>query len=233
MPGPLQRPFIRCLCVLLLSGLSLAQPARAVEVPVDVGVGPAATWWTGPLAQDQPAHWGLKLSVAAVLDRAFIARHQARVPARYRAMAARTNGARIGPSIFIPDALTISPKTGRTGMYGVTWRPIALSMPLARGATSLDLGVGALLTYTFIHSDAFAWQSMHFARPGLDLMLRWEVPIVADRLLVSIGWASQLYLPQNLGASVFEPVRLDQPMVWHVGQAFLQVHWRFPYEVAL
>ena len=214
-------------------GLTLALPAAATEVPIDVGVGPAATWWTGSLAADQPAHWGVKLSVAAVLDRAFLQRNQARIPPRYRAMAARTDEVRIGPSIFIPDALTISPKTAHTGMYGITWRPIALSIPLARGATALDLGAGALLTYTFIHSDAFEWRWMNFARPGIDLSLRWEVPIVPQRLLLTLGWASQFYLPQALGASVYEPVQLDQPLIWHVGQAFLQVHWRFPYEVRL
>ncbi|MBI5609675.1 MAG: hypothetical protein HY902_12455, partial [Deltaproteobacteria bacterium] len=172
---------IRTAALLLSAALALAAPARALEVPVDIGVGPAAHWFTGPIGDDQLGHFGLKLSLAAVLDRALIQRNLDRVPPRYRKLAGSMDEVRYRPSLLIPDSLTISPKLWHTGMYGITWRPVALAMPLSRGASNLTLGAGVLLNYTFIHTDRTAelgFETMHFLRPGVDLTLRWEIPVL-------------------------------------------------------
>ena len=55
-------------------------------------------------------------------------------------------------------------------------------------------------------------------------------PLYLGTFLVSLGWASQLYVPQRLGSFGFGP--LDQS-VFHVGQAFLKLHLRFPYRLQL
>jgi len=219
---PLLASLLLCPSLLRPSLLS----AEEITAPVDLGIGPAAHWFTGDLGRDQIAHSGVKISLAAILDHDFIAAHINRVPKQYQAMALGFDEYRYRPSILIPDSLTISPKVAHTGMYGATWRPVALDLPLARRQTNLDLSLGLILTYTFIHSDVFA--STHLLRPGIDLTLHWEIP-VTDAFLLSMGWMSQFYVPQKIGGGVFEMGGWDDKSIWHVGQVFLMLHFRFDY----
>lgn len=229
--------------VLGLLALLAATPAsarRGVKVPVDVGVGPAAYWFFGPVADERwpMPHFGLKLSVAAVLDEGFL-RSSAAIPEKYRSMARGLTEVRIPASPFIPDALILSPRLpGRseTSVWGATWRPFGVGFPLLgkksgrgvqRPGPSLDLDFGLLLTYAYVRSTTVP--TTHFVRPGLDGMLELELPF-GESFLVSLGWASQLYVPQKLGSFGFGPLRES---VFHVGQAFLKLHVRFPYEANL
>ncbi len=121
-------------------------------------------------------------------------------------------------------------------MYGVTWRPVGLSIPFASGAVNADVSAGLILTYAFVHSDnpAFAGTDgvMHFLRPGLDIGPRVEIPIT-DSFLISFGWSGQFYIPQVVGGAVFAlPTEQSGGLtssLWFVGQAWLKLHFRFPY----
>jgi hypothetical protein len=232
---------MRLLRLVLLSSACalLATPARAepVTVPVDVGVGPAAYLISGPVFDDQPIHAGLKISIQAIIDQATIRAHQNRVPARYRAQALRMTEVRYSPSIFIPDALIISPKIRNTGLYGVTWRPLSIGLPVLDAApVRFGLHAGLLLTYAFLYSDVLP--TTHFIRPGIDLGAEVEVAI-APSFLVSLGWSSGFYVPQGLGTFGLGPFGDEQSYgalkqtMWHFGQAFLKLHFRFPYTTNL
>ncbi|MBZ4394283.1 hypothetical protein [Myxococcus sp. AS-1-15] len=216
---------IASLC-LLLSPVVAA--ARNVTVPVDVGVGPAAFLFFGPVFDDQPIHTGLKLSVEAVLDKDWLKKNQRAIPSRYRKYAKSVDEVRISPSIFIPDALIISPKVRDTGMYGVTWKPLGLGLPLTSGPVRLAVGGGVLLTYAYLHSDTLA--DTHFVRPGAELGVDLELQL-SKSFLISLGWESALYVPQELGGLGL-PDRVRDG-IFHVGQAYLQFHVRFPYSTRL
>ena len=41
---------------------------QAVEIPVDIGIGPAVHQFTGSVQQQQTYHTGIKLSLAAIID---------------------------------------------------------------------------------------------------------------------------------------------------------------------
>lgn len=217
--------------LLLLSALllpALATAARPVTVPVDVGVGPTALLFFGPIFEDQPIHTGVKISVDAVLDREWLRQNQRLIPKRYRKQAQRVDEIRISPSIFIPDTLIISPKVRNTGMYGVTWKPLGLGLPLSSSPVRLSVGGGLLLTYAYLHSDTLA--DTHLLRPGAELGVDLELQF-SKRFLVSVGWESALYVPQELGGLGL-PDRLRDG-IFHVGQAYLQLHFRFPYSTRL
>ncbi|MBZ4410375.1 hypothetical protein ACJ2CR_35820 [Myxococcus faecalis] len=216
---------IASLC-LLLSPVVAA--ARNVTVPVDVGVGPAAFLFFGPVFDDQPIHTGLKLSVEAVLDKDWLKKNQRAIPSRYRKYAKSVDEVRISPSIFIPDALIISPKVRDTGMYGITWKPLGLGLPLTSGPVRLAVGGGVLLTYAYLHSDTLA--DTHFVRPGAELGVDLELQL-SKSFLISLGWESALYVPQELGGLGL-PDRVRDG-IFHVGQAYLQFHVRFPYSTRL
>lgn len=219
------------IAALLLLVLPLASRAERAEIPVDFGIGPAAYYFFGlPYENRGPIpHFGLKLNLYAVIDRDLINRHKNRVPPQYRKMAGSVTEVRITPSLLIPDALILSPKVdslGGTGIYGITWRPLSLGMPLVGNPQSrvrLDLRAGLLLTYAYLYSDFLP--TTHFARPGADLMLEMEL-MASRQFLVSLGWASQLYVPQKLGSFGFGTL---EESIFHVGQAFLKLHFRFPY----
>ena len=225
------RDFAIALFLLLIA---LPRPAMAerVVVPVDVGVGPAGNWFTGAIGRDQLAHTGIKISLAAVLNRAFIQRYLHKVPVKYRAYASRLDEFRYKPSIFIPDSLLISPKIGRLGVYGVTWRPFAIVLPLVKRQTRVDLSAGANLTYAFLHGEAIPASPLQFLRPGIDLTLKWEAPLT-PAWLVSLGWASHLYVPQKLDGGLLAVGGFDDASLWHVGQVFLMLHHRFGYATDL
>ncbi len=233
---------MRTLLALLLVVPSTSFAAR-LKVPVDVGIGPAAYWFFGPLTDNRwpMPHFGLKLNVYGVIDEEMIDANRRSIPPKYQKMAQGVTEVRISPSFLIPDSLIISPKIsspnfGGTGMYGATWRPLSLGFPLAgrnkpgsfnKSRGRLDLRLGLLVTYAFIYSDLLP--TTHFIRPGLDLTLELEL-VASQSFLISLGYAQQAYVPQKLGELGFGP--FDQSICL-VGQGFLKFHFRFPYEVSI
>ncbi|MBU0552343.1 hypothetical protein KJ940_12745 [Myxococcota bacterium] len=214
-------------------------------VPVDIGVGPAVHMLTGPFQEDQMLHYGLKISVQAIIPPEIIKKHHKKIPKKYRKYVSTKHEIRYSPSMFIPDTLYISPKTNNTGLYGVTLNPLTIGLtPLQTPRLSIDLGV--ILTYLFIDADpngvnqkredefkdvpdeAF---TMHFFRPGLSLSAALEVPF-SDSFLVDVGWSSALYLPQEINGD-FLALGDIKDSIWHIGQAWLRFHFRFPYEASI
>lgn len=224
----MRSPLLALLIAATLPLAARSASAREYTVPVDVGIGPAAYLITGPVGDDQTAHYGMKFNVEAVIDKEWIRKNPNAVPKKYRKQAKQVAEIRFSPSIFIPDAFFISPKTENTGIYGVTWRPVGLNLNLLRaGPLRFRAGGALLLTYAYVDSDVF--DDTHFARPGLDLGAELELAF-GRSFLVSGGWSSGVYVPQELGGFGFGE-RPSEDSIWHVGQAFLKLHVRFPYTV--
>lgn len=231
------RALIPALALTIAGFAAGAARAAEVTVPADVGVGPAFYVITGEVARDQPIHFGLKLSVQAIIDQATLRQHQDRIPARYRQQALQLKEVRYSPSILIPDALIISPAVQHTGIYGVTWRPISVGVPLVdTGSTCLRLAAGLLVTYAYLQSDLPSIPTTHFIRPGVDVGADLEIMFTSS-FGVSLGWASGFYVPQVLGgfglASDGKSPSIGPDTLWHFGQAYLKLHVRFPYTATL
>ncbi|MFY0574868.1 hypothetical protein ACN28S_11300 [Cystobacter fuscus] len=216
------------LLLLLLPGVAAAQ--RRVTAPVDFAVGPAAFFFFGPVFEDQPLHTGLKLNVEAVLDKEWLKKNQALIPRQYRAQALKSGELRFAPAItaLIPDSLLISPKYKNTGIYGATWKPLGVGLALSPSPVRLSLDAGLLLTYAYLYSDTL--ENTHFLRPGLQLGADLEFQL-GKGFLLSIGWASALYVPQRLGS--FLEVGPLEDSIFHVGQAYLLLHFRVPVSTRL
>lgn len=204
--------------------------AGQVIVPFDVGVGPAGHLVTGPVFADQPVHFGLRLSTFAIIDKATRKKYRNRIPAKYRKMSDQAGDIRYNPlACCVPSTLFISPAIpdtpfGNTGMYGLSLKPIGIGGLFGSSNANLQIGVGALLTYIFIHSKTLP-SPTHFIRPGLEGRVELEFSGAGGG--VSFGWASMLYPPQEVGGPVFAWGALDRS-VWHIGQVFLQIHVRKP-----
>lgn len=220
---------------LLLTGA--AASAATVEVPVDVGVGPAGFWFVGPLLDARGAvpHFALRLNAEAVIDDVWVSQHRNSIPKKYRSMADGVREVRIGASIFIPSTLYISPgggALGPAGVYGATWAPLGLTLFRAGGREKpvrFSADASLLLTYLFIHGDGQVIPTTHFIRPGLELQAT-TVVAATERFLISLGGGAQAWVPQALGAFGWEP--FDRAM-WLAAFAFLKFHVRFEKAVAL
>jgi len=214
----------------LLALLTAPSLAKKIEVPIDIGVGPAVNLVTGPVYRDQAIHTGLVFSAEAVLEKKTLRKVKGQIPKKYRDMVMSMNEVRIS-HFLIPDQFFLSPKGmlgGTTGMWGIGFRPIGIDIPFVyEPAFRFDVGAGLRLSYAYLPSDDLP-SPTHFLRPGLDLKAEAEVPIT-DRFLVSFGWNSQFYIPQEVGGPVLELGTLDES-IWHIGQGFFKFHFRFPYE---
>lgn len=210
-----------------------AKKAREpVTITADVGVGPAVHFFTGPLQDDQVVHAGLKLDVQGIVDQATIRANQERIPKKWRKRALQMEEFRLSPFWWLPDTLVISPKLERTQMYGVVFRPLALGIALLRHPVRFTLGAGLLATYLYVDSSLWTGGGMHFLRPGLDLRAELELPL-GRAFALSLGWASAFYVPQEVGSGLRGVGEGFSGTIWHVGQAFVLFHFRFPYDVRL
>ena len=231
-------------CLLLISVLAL--PALAgLQVPGDVGIGPAGFWFFGPLTANRGAvpHFGLVFDLEAIIDRDWIEANQASIPDKYKGMADQVTELKIGASIFIPSTLYISPPIDAfksTGLFGATWAPLGLTLLTtgkksakewnqSRGSLTIDAHL--LLTYMFIfNTGGYDVATTHFLRPGLQL--RSSILLtVTNTFFIGLGGGAQIYIPQRIGPS-FGIGPIDEN-IWLSVFAFVQFHVRFPYEVSL
>lgn len=219
-------------------------PAGPVEIPIDVGIGPQLLLPNpGPIFDDGALHFGLAVSLAAVIDQELIRKHAGRIPAEYRGMARNLDEVRVRPWFLglIPELLIISPQlpvvSPNTGMYGAVWRPIGVGVSPIAEPVRLSFGANIDVAYIFIHSQtlgggtASAHSLTHLLRPGINLDATLEWPL-SKSVLLSTGWASDLFIPQPIGRTPFEIEPVDQAL-WHLGGPFLKLHIRVPYEVKL
>lgn len=216
-------------------------PAGPVEIPIDVGVGPAVLIPNlGPVFDDSALHFGLAVSLAAVVDQELIRKYAGRIPAEYRSMARNLEEVRVRPwfLVIIPELFIISPQlpvvTPNTGMYGAVWRPIGIGISPISDPVRVSLGADLDLAYILIHSatlgggTASAHSFTHFLRPGVNLDVTAELPITKT-VLLSAGWSSDFFIPQPIGRTPFEIEPVDQAL-WHLGGPFVKLHFRIPYE---
>jgi hypothetical protein len=172
-----------------------------------------------------------------VISQDTIRKNQNRIPPKYRKYAAGITELRLhrpGPAILIPDSIIISPKVayspnfgGNTGIFGASWKPIGIGTYFGGESARLNLSAGAMLTYAYIYSDVLP--TTHFIRPGLEA--RADIELMPSKSFgFSFGWASAFYIPQQLGGFGFAP--LDES-IWHVGQAYFMLHFRFPYRTSI
>lgn len=217
-----------------------AQQTRTAEVPVQVGVGPAAymlggptfddgVGWGGGLLDDQPIHTGLRLRLTAIIESELVEEHPGMIPSQYRGYVSNAGEVRYAPPIvaLLPSSLYLSPPIADSSVWGATWSLLALGMPFTQHPVRTSARAALIATAMYISSESV--QSPYiFARPGVELQFDVEVPL-DDRFLVSFGFSSQVHVPQLLDGPFTEIGGFDADSLWHIGQIYMQGHFRFPY----
>lgn len=218
--------------------ISKAPPPRPGKssIPVQIGIGPAFHLITGPVQDAQLPIYGLKTYASAIIDNETIQANKSKIPKKFRSTIAKAREIRISPMILalIPDTLFISPKVGKgtTQMYGAVFRPLAFGIaPLSNDWFRFDISAGLLAMYAYLQSDARLKSGKkigenHLLDIGLDAKASIEFKLHRS-FLITLGWASQFYIPMELGGKFWKVGTKDA--FWHVGQAFLLFNFRFPY----
>jgi hypothetical protein len=212
-----------------------------LTVPVEVAAGPIALLPSPPLLFDQPVHAGLRIEIAAVVDRALLRANAGRLPPFARRVAGSLNEVKVRPSYLalLPEELILSPQFMNTGMYGAIWRPLGLGIGLVdqpgfrvRAGAAVD-AVALVVHSTTVGvpagSPAGAQSFTLVVRPGLNATLAAEVPL-SKEFLVSAGWASDFFVPQAIGRPPWEIFPLENSL-FHLGGPYVMLHGRFPYTV--
>ena len=218
-----------------------AEAAEPVEIPINVGLGPAFFFGSGAIEDEQAPHFGVQLDIGAIIDRRTLRKHRRKIPKKFRKAVAQSDEIKIS-KIYIPDHLVLSPRTKNTAIFGGSFKPISLAMPLVKSPVRLSVSAGLLLTYLFIDTEfddeedaresEMPEGTTHFLRPGLDLKAELTVPL-SETLLLSAGWSSALYIPQELGGDVFEAGDDLDNALFHMGRAFVVLHFRIPYKTRI
>jgi len=216
-----------------------ASAKETVSLPIQIGLGPSFLFISGPIQDDQAPHYAVQIYAKAILNQAAIKKVKKKVPKKYKKLLGGQSEIRVS-HLLVPDSIIISPKTNHTGIYGATWRPIGIDLPILK-VPRLTVGAGVLLTYMYIDTelDAAAQAAnpklyngtTHFFRPGLGLRAELEIPL-AESFLISVGWDSGFYVPQELGGDFLSIGEVDRG-IWHVGQAYGLLNIRIPYETRL
>ena len=209
-----------------------------VVVPIEIAAGPILLLPSPPAFGEQPAHFGLQIEAAAVIDRELIRRHRNQIPSWAKNAVGNVDEVRVRPwwMALVPQTLVISPQLVTTGIYGAIWRPYGVGLTLIdkpefRVQASADVDVVALLLHSStLGGGSPSAQSFTFVlRPGIRGALCAEYPL-SKQLLVSGGWSSDVFVPQALGRPPWEVLPLEDS-IWHLGGPFVMLHYRFPYRL--
>jgi len=214
--------------------------ARATTVPVEVATGPTFFQLDRPrpgsgrnaIAADQPWHFGWRLEIAAVIDEEWARENPSYVPPGQRERIAEFGEVRYrpGPLSVVPRSLIISPKVWDTGLYGATWELLRVGIGGGLEWLRLRARGGVVATYAFMHSEADGLApNFHFLRPGIDVELGLYIPF-GEAGGFRIGWTSNIYVPQAIGGGIFQ-FGGTRGSLWHIGEAYALLHFRFPYEL--
>lgn len=228
--------FSYCFSLLFFSMASIT--ATAAEIPINVGVGPSL--FSIPdsiqIAQVKP-FFGFNLKIKAIIDKETIEKNKAKIPPKFRSAVEKTNEVRIG-YLYIPANIMIAPGDDgeQPSIYGATWKPISIDLPVKLGPATLSFGTELVVTYAMITAAVASSENTesklertttHFIRPGLSLNAELDYPL-SKAFVFSLGATSSYYIPQKLkGAGA------NRDSLWRVGEMRATLNYRFPIEVKL
>ena len=220
-----------------------ATTAATAEIPVQIGVGPVGFMFGAPtypdlgfgglVFDDQPLHTGLRIDLTAVVDADLVRQHPGLVPREYESRVIQAGEVRYAPGItsLIPSNLYFSPPIGDAMAFGSTWSLMGLGLAITPSPARLSLGASVIGTLMYLNTPATAATHYIFARPGAEINIDFEL-LVTQKFLISLGWASQVYVPQSIdgtGLSMLGLGGFDERSIWHIGQFYIQGHFRVPY----
>ena len=209
-----------------LVSLSFAQvqaKKTPVTIPIEIGVGPSAQTFFGQMQEQRQMHTGLKIDLAAIIDKAIIKKFKKKIPKKYRKMAMKIGEVRFRPSPipFIPTTLMISPHDTNPS-YGAIWDTFGVGTSLG----PIKLGIDLPIVYSYIgYQVEDENKSMHLLRPALSAKAALNLQF-SKSIGLTIGWRSYFMPPQPIGGSIGDFEASTENTIWHMGQGFATLNFR-------
>ena len=214
------------LFTLTLASLTYSQvqaKKTPVTIPVEIGVGPSGQTFFGDMQEQRQMHTGLKIDLAAVIDKAIIKKFKKKIPKKYRKMAMKIGEVRFRPSPlpFIPTTLIISPHDTNPS-YGAIWDTFGVGTSLG----PIKFGVDLPIVYSYIgYKVGDENKSMHLLRPALSAKAALNLQF-SKSIGLTIGWRSYFMPPQVIGGSIGDFKASTSDTIWHMGQGFATLNFR-------
>lgn len=219
-------------CILSITALQ-TETSLAVEIPVNLGVGPSVVRaFDSPSPSGDVDFYGLRLSLAAVIDQDTIKRYKTKIPSRYRKMASRMKEVRIS-KIWIPDRILFASSQADERLYLVGWNPISLGNSLTMGFLKLALGLGLRFDAGAVqHRPIEGTESTPFVRPGASGDLEVEFKF-SRRFLMSFSASYTYYVPQAIGGGFLKWGQDGRRRIGEMREFAMILHYRLPYQVRI
>ena len=216
----------------ILVCFSWSKEKQDVEVPINIGVGPAFFWIPGVVGRD--LHPGAKFDLYAVITPKLLHEHQNKIPKKYKKYVNMDEEMHITMRwmTLIPKYLIISP--GAEGsIYGGLWSIIGLSEHFLKNNLIELNGEVVLPTISYLYTNApkNAPQTQHLL--GIGGMLRLGNTIkFSENFLATLAYGHNFNLPlpalSPLPNNTYkEEAKIDEQRWFQAGVLSLVFHFRF------
>ncbi|MEZ4742585.1 MAG: hypothetical protein R3B45_09080 [Bdellovibrionota bacterium] len=227
------------------------------EVPINLGIGPSKFYVPEKLGRDDTKPFsGFRLHIKAVVNKALLEKNKRKIPEKFRKSLQKVEEVRVG-FILIPESIMLGWRTvpGGPEIWGATWKPLSLGLPLRIGPARLSLSLGLVGTYAYVNtgrykipedddievpnqssepapdSISYVNQVTHFFRPGAQANIDFEFAFT-ENFLVSVGASSSYYVPQKIGGTFTELGSRRDRSLYRIHEAYALLHYRIPYKAS-
>jgi hypothetical protein len=228
------RKHLRILAIFLglLASFSWSKEKQEVEVPINIGVGPAYFWIPGVVGRS--LHPGAKLDLYAVITPQMLKEHENKIPKKYKKYVNMEEEMHIKPiwMLLFPKYLVISP--GESSIYGGFWYFLSLAGNLLK-SNRVELEWELVLpTVSYLYTDAKKNNPDTQHLFGLGAMLRIENTIkFSESFLATLAYGHNFnaplsYLELKLPDNAYKEEGRTSERQWiQTGVLSLVFHFRF------
>jgi len=181
----------------ILVCFSWSKEKQDVEVPINIGVGPAFFWIPGVVGRD--LHLGAKFDLYAVITPKMLHEHQNKIPAKYKKYVNMEEEMHVTMlwMTLIPKYLIISPGPEAEGsIYGGLWSIIGISGNFFKNNLIELKGEAVLPTISYIYTNAPKNDPHTQHLFGIGAMLRLGNTIkFSENFLATLAYGHNFNLP--------------------------------------
>ncbi|MDR2582744.1 MAG: hypothetical protein LBC75_04615 [Fibromonadaceae bacterium] len=215
---------ILVLFFVILVSFSWAKEKKEVEVPINIGIGPAYFWIPGIVGKE--LHPGVKFDLYAVITPKVLHEYENKIPKKYKKLVNMNEEMHVTPlwMSLIPKYLIINP-AAENSIYGGIWSLLGISqMFLKNNFIELEAEL-VLPTISYLYTNAPKNDPDIQHLFGIGAMLRLENTIkFSEKFLTTLAYGHNFNLP--LSNTYKEEDKAEQRWL-QAGVLSLVLHYRF------
>ncbi|MCL1956459.1 MAG: hypothetical protein FWF63_03970 [Fibromonadales bacterium] len=208
----------------ILVSFSWAKEKKEVEIPINIGIGPAYFWIPGVVGKD--LHPGVKFDLYAVITPKILHEYEDKIPKKYKKFVNMDGEMHVSPlwMSLIPKYLIINPEA-ESSIYGGIWSILGMSHSFLK-SKFIEIEVDLTLpTISYLYTNAPKNYPETQNLWGVGAMLRLENTIkFSEKFLTTLAYGHNFNLP--LGNAYKEEDKAEQRWI-QAGVLSLVLHYRF------